>query len=49
LVRPSGTEPKLKIYTDLRGECGDHPDQEHRELLSKAAELGALLAKAMDL
>ena len=40
LVRPSGTEPKLKIYGDLRADVlpGDLASQE-RELLERADEL----------
>jgi phosphomannomutase len=29
LIRPSGTEPKLKIYVDLRAEVGDLATVEH--------------------
>lgn len=39
LVRPSGTEPKLKVYVDLRGSTGRDPVQSHRALTSKAREL----------
>jgi phosphomannomutase len=36
LIRPSGTEPKLKIYVDLRGEAGDNWLAAEEELLAKA-------------
>ncbi len=36
LVRPSGTEPKLKIYVDLNGALGENPDVSHRELTAEA-------------
>jgi len=39
LVRPSGTEPKLKIYVDLRGDPGSDPDAGHRHLTARAAEM----------
>lgn len=40
LVRPSGTEPKLKIYVDLSRDLGNDPDAQHAELVEEAAELG---------
>ncbi len=50
LVRPSGTEPKLKIYADLRGEVGDAPVAElERDLTAKAAALASAVAEAMAL
>jgi phosphomannomutase len=39
LVRPSGTEPKLKVYVDLRGDPGSEPDEAHRRLTAEAAAM----------
>ena len=36
LIRPSGTEPKLKIYVDLRGDAGEDWLGAEEELLEKA-------------
>ncbi len=36
LVRPSGTEPKLKIYVDLRADAGEHWQATEARLLEKA-------------
>jgi phosphomannomutase len=47
LVRPSGTEPKLKVYVDLRDQAGPDPDSEHRSLTQRATELGELLGESM--
>jgi phosphomannomutase len=41
LIRPSGTEPKLKVYVDLVAPAGaDDPMDVERRLLGTAAELG---------
>ena len=39
LVRPSGTEPKIKVYVDLRGDPGSAPDESHTRLTASAAEM----------
>ncbi|HZJ49026.1 MAG TPA: phospho-sugar mutase [Acidimicrobiia bacterium] len=38
LIRPSGTEPKLKIYVDLRGAAGDNWLVAEEALLERAKE-----------
>ena len=47
LVRPSGTEPKLKVYVDLSGEAGDDPDERHRELTRQAVSIGEGFAQSL--
>lgn len=49
LVRPSGTEPKLKIYVDLRDDPGDDLDSQHTALEERAARLGQELAGSLGL
>lgn len=48
LVRPSGTEPKLKIYVDLcEKEAGSDPDATFRVVRQKAVDLGETLAGSL--
>ncbi|MCB1245889.1 MAG: phospho-sugar mutase, partial [Acidimicrobiia bacterium] len=49
LVRPSGTEPKLKIYVDLRGETGMEPERAHVRRTELLEEANALAAAAEQL
>lgn len=44
LVRPSGTEPKLKVYVDLVGAAGERPDEKRTELLARADDVATGLA-----
>lgn len=50
-ARPSGTEPKLKIYVDVRGEASSASQVPAAEkaALTRAADLGAALAATMGL
>jgi phosphomannomutase len=45
LARPSGTEPKLKIYVDLRGEAGDDPFETRARLGEEAESVARSLAE----
>lgn len=44
LVRPSGTEPKLKVYVDLAEPVSGDPDAHHSRLLERAGSMGSSLA-----
>lgn len=44
LVRPSGTEPKLKVYVDLHAVAGDDPMGEQAGLGERAGMVAATLA-----
>jgi phosphomannomutase len=49
LARPSGTEPKLKVYVDLREDPGPDPLRQHAGLTERGVELGAALATSLGL
>ncbi len=51
MIRPSGTEPKVKIYVDLRAELTDaeHLHSRREELLAAAAEVATDLARFVGL
>lgn len=49
LVRPSGTEPKLKIYVDLREVLGGDPARQHQQLTSQAHAVGRNLGATLGL
>lgn len=49
LVRPSGTEPKLKIYVDLGGAPGADLVTQQRALVAEAEDLGRALAAELGL
>jgi phosphomannomutase len=49
LVRPSGTEPKLKIYVDLCDEAGMKPERRYATMLRRAREMGEAVEEMVDL
>jgi phosphomannomutase len=49
LVRPSGTEPKLKIYVDLSGDAGSDHETAHTRLSEKARSLAAEMGEWLGL
>ncbi len=49
LIRPSGTEPKLKIYVDLRGEAGDDVAASERETQERAAAIASAMGEFLGL
>ncbi|MGA8038600.1 MAG: phospho-sugar mutase [Acidimicrobiia bacterium] len=49
LVRPSGTEPKLKIYVDLCGEVGEDPEESHDRLVAEAELLAVAVGEGLGL
>jgi len=48
LVRPSGTEPKLKIYVDLSGSTGPDHATAHRLLTQKAMDMAVAVGEWME-
>lgn len=49
LVRPSGTEPKLKIYVDLRDDAGLDPGRVYAAMIDRVRETGAAVEAMIDL
>lgn len=49
LIRPSGTEPKVKIYVDLKSELSGDPVSERRALEEKAGVAGRSIASSLGL
>ena len=48
LVRPSGTEPKLKIYVDLSAPVDSDHDAAHQSLLANAEKLAKAVGEWLD-
>jgi phosphomannomutase len=48
LVRPSGTEPKLKIYVDLSGSTEPDHDTAHGRLLARAEAMAAAMGEWLE-
>ena len=48
LVRPSGTEPKLKIYVDLSGPTGPDHDAAHQKLLAEAQSMAQAVGEWLE-
>lgn len=49
LVRPSGTEPKLKIYVDLTEPLSPDPSEQYETLKRRAQGIGETLGQLLDL
>ncbi len=49
LVRPSGTEPKLKIYVDLSGTTAPDPQTAYDDLSARAARIASAMGEWLDL
>jgi phosphomannomutase len=48
LVRPSGTEPKLKVYVDLSAPVETDHDGAHRTLLAEAQALARAVGEWLE-
>jgi phosphomannomutase len=49
LVRPSGTEPKLKIYVDLSGTTEPNHTTAHRVLMEQATAVAAAMGEWLEI